>query len=241
MSGLIRNLWHHRWLLRSLPYTLWFNFHYLPWRQAVRLPIVLYKPTLLSCKGSVRIKSDEIRFAMIQLGRFHVSLFPDTGIVFENHGGEVCFHGPCSVGNNSAISIGPKGCLEFGKGVCSSTTLRLACYNHIRLEDRVRLGWNCTILDTDFHRLSAAPSTSVANVSSGDANVRIGEETWVAMNCLIMKGSVLPPRCVIAAGSLTNRAYDVPAYSLLAGQPAQLKKTGIWRNQDADSLSGDFL
>lgn len=234
MIALIRKLWHHRWVFRSLPYTLWFNFHYLPWRQAVRLPIVLYKPTLLSCRGSVCIQSEKIKFAMIQLGRFQVSLFPNAGIVFENHGGEVLFHGSCSIGNNSAISIGPKGRLEIGQGLCSSTTLRLACYNQIRLENRVRLGWNCTIMDTDFHQLSAAPLMPLTNISSANANVHIGAETWVAMNCLIMKGSVIPPCCVVAAASLINRAYSVPPYSLLAGQPAQLKKTGVWRNQDVN-------
>lgn len=41
--------------LRYIVPTLYFNFHYLPWRQAIKLPIVLYKPHLLACKGKVRI------------------------------------------------------------------------------------------------------------------------------------------------------------------------------------------
>jgi len=38
----------HRYLqeLRYIIPTLYFNFHYLPWRQAIKLPIVLYKPHL---------------------------------------------------------------------------------------------------------------------------------------------------------------------------------------------------
>lgn len=42
-------------VLRYLPQTLWFNFHYLPWRQAVRLPILLYKPRFVDVKGTVKI------------------------------------------------------------------------------------------------------------------------------------------------------------------------------------------
>ncbi len=46
-------------LLRYLPYlpwTVWFNFRYLPLRQAVRLPILLRKPRLLRCGGRIRIE-----------------------------------------------------------------------------------------------------------------------------------------------------------------------------------------
>lgn len=39
--------------LRYIIPTLYFNFRYPPWRQAIKLPIVLYKPHLLACKGKV--------------------------------------------------------------------------------------------------------------------------------------------------------------------------------------------
>ena len=55
-------------LLRSLPASVYFNFHYLPLRQAVKLPIMLYKPRFLELKGTVRIEGDNIRTGMIQLG-----------------------------------------------------------------------------------------------------------------------------------------------------------------------------
>ena len=56
--------------LRMLLPSLWFNFKYLPFKQAVKLPILLYKPTFLELKGSVVIESDSIRFGMIRLGIF---------------------------------------------------------------------------------------------------------------------------------------------------------------------------
>lgn len=42
-------------VLRFLPWTLKFNFHYLPFKQAIKLPILLYKPKLLTLKGIIRI------------------------------------------------------------------------------------------------------------------------------------------------------------------------------------------
>lgn len=54
-KSLINKIWSNRHVLRSLPQTLYFNFHYLPFRQAIHLPILLYKPRLVDMKGSVKI------------------------------------------------------------------------------------------------------------------------------------------------------------------------------------------
>ena len=66
-------------------YSLYFNFHYLPLRQAIKLPIVLFRPKLLKCKGEVILGSDIIKTGMIQLGEHLVSLYPQKGMVWENH------------------------------------------------------------------------------------------------------------------------------------------------------------
>ncbi len=46
---------------------------------------------------------------MIRLGQFGVTLYPNTGVVWENHGGKVIFKNKCSIGNSSAISMGESG------------------------------------------------------------------------------------------------------------------------------------
>ena len=74
-------MWQNRWILRSMPYTLYFNFHYLPFKQAIKLPILLYKPKLLKCKGRIRIEG-EVKIGMIQLGKYNVYLYPNTVIIF---------------------------------------------------------------------------------------------------------------------------------------------------------------
>ena len=88
-----------------LPKTIWFNFHYLPWRQAVKLPIFLYRAKILRAKGSITISGD-ISTGMIRLGEPTVSLYPSTGFIWENHGGRCSFAGKCVIGNASGISLG---------------------------------------------------------------------------------------------------------------------------------------
>lgn len=128
---MIKKLYDNRWALYSLPKSIWFNFKYLPFKQAIKLPILFYNPLFLECKGKVIIDSDDVHFGMIKLGLSVVSFYPKAGITFENHGGVL------TIGNES-------GC---------SASLKLACYHCIDIEDGVRFGWNCSIIDTDFHRL----------------------------------------------------------------------------------------
>jgi len=52
---LVSKIKSKKWVLRSLLPTIYFNFHYLPFRQAVKLPIFLYKPDLKLMKGTVTI------------------------------------------------------------------------------------------------------------------------------------------------------------------------------------------
>ena len=52
---LFKSIWKYRWMLRNLSSTIYFNFHYLPLKQAIHLPIWLYKPHLVKCCGSVEI------------------------------------------------------------------------------------------------------------------------------------------------------------------------------------------
>ena len=44
-------------ILRSLIPSMYFNFHYLPFRQAVKLPVLLYKPHLQKLGGGISYRS----------------------------------------------------------------------------------------------------------------------------------------------------------------------------------------
>ena len=46
----INKLKNYSWCLRSLLSSIYFNFHYLPLSQAMKLPILLYKPKFGSLK-----------------------------------------------------------------------------------------------------------------------------------------------------------------------------------------------
>lgn len=89
---------------------------------------------------------------MIRLGVFGVSIYPSRGIMFQNSG-TIVFKGRFSIGNDSYISVGKSGTLMFGDSYTATTSLKIAYYDMIEFGKDVSCGWECTFMDTDFHRM----------------------------------------------------------------------------------------
>lgn len=230
---ILKKLWNNRRILRSILPTIYFNFHYLPFNQAIKLPILLYKPKLLKMKGNIKIEKCKIKFGMIRLGFPTVSLYPNTGITYENHGGTIVFNGKCAIGNNSAISIGAKAVVEFGENFKSTTTLKLTSYDKIIFGNRVRLGWDTLVMDTDFHKLTKLSG----GYSHGHAPVIIGSNNWFGNGCRIMKRTSTPDYCVVQGGTILSGPVSAPSYSVVGNDShVVVKATGVWRNVDDDVI-----
>lgn len=176
----------------------------------------------------------KVKYGMIRLGFPTVSLYPNTGITIENHGGTITFNGKCSIGNNSYISIGSKGVVEFGSNFSATTTFRLTSYDRIVFGERISFGWDILIMDTDFHKLTK----QAGGYSRGHAPVVIGSNNWFGNGCRIMKRTQTPDYCVFSAGTVLSDKVDVTEYSVIGNeQKVVVKATGVWRNIDDDTIT----
>lgn len=228
----LKKLWKHRRELRSIHKSIYFNFHYLPLSQAIHLPVLFYKPKFLNLKGKVVIKG-RVKFGLIKMGFPMVSIYPNSGIMFENHGGTLLFKGKCEIGNNSAISIGSKGYVEIGDHFISTTSLKLVCYHEVVIGERCLFGWDCLIMDTDLHKLAKR----FGGFSKGYSNIKIGSDNWFGNGCVLMKRTQTPDYCVISARTILSSKIDVPSYSVI-GQKREVEilATDLWRNIDDDAI-----
>lgn len=134
-----------------LPHSLYFNLKYFPFKTAVKLPILLYKPRFCGLKGSIIIEG-KIRFGMITLGFNRVPIYPNSGIMWQNNG-EVIFKGACKVGNASAISVRNGAKLIFGDNFNSTCQFRCTCGNKIEFGKNCLVGWDSLFSDIDWHVL----------------------------------------------------------------------------------------
>lgn len=223
--------------IRSWIYSVYFNFHYLPFRQAIKLPIYLHKPKLgKDLKGSICIEGPCYR-KMITLGMPQTGIYPDNGIMFENHGGKIVFRGPCSIGGDSAISIGKYGYLEIDGLLVNNAACKIICFHHIHLEYNTRLGYEVMLMDTSFHRIKNSDNTFT---NQGVAPIILRSYTWIGTRSLILPGAETAPYTIVAANSVLNKAFN-KSKVLIAGQPASIRREGIWRDFDDDNIDYESL
>jgi len=102
---------------------------------------------------------------------------------------------------------------------CGMTGAVLVADQLIVIGDRVLVGANVVISDTDFHPLS--PESRRHDISAGASKpVTIEDDVFIGMQALILKGVTLGRGSVIGAGSVVTK--DVPAGSIVAGNPAKV-------------------
>lgn len=212
-----------------LPLSLYFNFHYLPFLQAIKIPIIFLSRTYLKkMKGTVKIKG-KIKPGMIRLGHMGNSLYLQSNFrnVWCNYGGECVFSDKNHFTAGFAIEIGKQGYLKFGDNILLGPLVRIAAYDHIEIGDNSRIAWESIVLDTDFH--------STKDIKTGKSSpltkpIKIGRNNWIGIRCFVMKGTETPDFCIASAYSLLNKKYDIPNYSLIGGVPAKFLKEGLYRD-----------
>ena len=110
----------------------------------------------------------------------------------------------------------PGACLRIGDDF-GMTGGSMVCDQAITIGDRVWVGANAVIIDTDFHPLDPA-LRRVSPLAADSAPVTIADDVFIGMNSLILKGVSIGEGAVIAAGSVVTR--DAPAHALVGGNPA---------------------
>lgn len=218
-------------LLRAIFYSLYFNLKYLPFKQAVKVPILLYKPCFKKMKGRVIVNVPKVSFGMIRMGFWDTLQYPNNGIVWENLGGTVVFKGKTQIGNASSISVGKKAYVEFGADFENNAGLKLISVRSIVFGVKVSLGWDVIVMDTGFHPIVIKETGKRTQTSSP---IKIGDYNWFGSRCVILHGVETPNRCIFAFGSILTKKVDCEPYSLLAGVPPVVKKNGVYRDYDND-------
>jgi acetyltransferase-like isoleucine patch superfamily enzyme len=91
--------------------------------------------------------------------------------------------------------------------------------NKIIIGDRVTIGANTTIIDTDFHPMSIEERQEHPN-DTKSLPIIIENDVFIGMNSLILKGVHIGEGSVIGAGSVVARS--IPPGVVAAGNPAKV-------------------
>lgn len=118
------------------------------------------------------------------------------------------------------IEVSPNAVLELGSGNMNNNC-QIACFYHIKIGQRAAIGEGVKIWDTDGHSILGTGNTE-------RHGVEIGDNVWIGIYSIILKGVKIGNGSVVAAGSVVTK--DVPPRTLVGGVPAKVIKEEIeWK------------
>lgn len=121
--------------------------------------------------------------------------------------------------NKCKISVyeNAKLCIGSNVGISNAT---LVATQLITIGNNVMIGGGVTIVDSDFHSIDFHHwFTDNDLLYMARKPVIIGDNVFIGMNTLILKGVTIGSNSIIAAGSVVNS--NVPDYQIWGGNPAK--------------------
>lgn len=114
------------------------------------------------------------------------------------------------------------GKIEIGEhcGISGST---IYSWDSITIGDYTRIGANCKIIDNDFHPVELEYRHKGLNEQyTHKAPIVIGNDCFIGMNSIILKGTKLGNNVIVGAGSVVHGTF--PDNCIIAGNPAKIIK-----------------
>ncbi len=203
--------------------TIYFNFKYFPFHQAIHFPVIVSRNVYLkSMKGTICFDCP-IRYKIVNIG------FGDVGIFDQKQSrsiwqvsGKIVFKGRTLIGHGCKISVGETGTLIIGENFKMTAETTIVAHEKIEFGKNCLLSWDILIMDTDFHSII----DQMGNKESMSQPIVIGNHVWIGCRTTILKGTEIADNCVIGANSVMKRKNEIPN-AIYAGSPAKLVKQNI--------------
>ncbi|MFT4670071.1 MAG: acetyltransferase-like isoleucine patch superfamily enzyme [Flavobacteriaceae bacterium] len=153
-----------------------------------------YQPVVIRGKGKVTFESD------VNFGVINSPMFYNTYAYIEARTEESHIHFGSNININNGFSI------------VSETKIVIA--------NDVLIGFNCHIIDSDFHNLEIDKRHETDPLA---AEVFIGKNVFIGNNVTILKGVTIGENSVVASGAIVTKSC--PKNTVIAGVPAKVVKT----------------
>lgn len=132
-----------------------------------------------------------------------------------------------------------RGCIFAPKGsvikIGNHVGISSACIRakeRIEIDDNVKIGGDCILMDTDAHNLDYRIRSSmkkdeegngIDSMTAASAPIHIESDVLIGARCIILKGVTIGARSVIGSGSVVTKS--IPPDCIAAGNPARVIRT----------------
>ena len=198
MSKLSENF---RYVL-GIPKTIYFNFKYFKFKDAIKFPVVVSHRTIFKeLKGSIKLEKIKTGMVRIGFGEKENFDFRYNRTIFKNSG-EVVFKGKTKIGYGSVISN--EGKIIIGENT-NFTMVEFICRDEIEIGNRCLFSWNVSLMDTDHHNIFLLGNDEVINKSR---KIKIGNHVWIGADVRILKGVSIADNNIIGMGSIITQSIE---------------------------------
>jgi acetyltransferase-like isoleucine patch superfamily enzyme len=130
-----------------------------------------------------------------------------------------------SLCDGATVDVGPRGTVRIGD-YAMVTSPHIICDLEIDIGDYVFVSWSAILMDT--YRVPLDPDERgrrqalgrPAGLPTEARPVRIGHSAWIGFEACVLPGVTVGEGAVVAARAVV--ATDVPAYVVVAGNPARV-------------------
>ena len=192
--------------------TIILNFHYFGLHGVIHPKLIVSKNVvILGKKGMVNVKEgSKIFLGFGEIGfidqKRERMVWDVSGII--NFSGDAAFCPGCRI-----VCL-KNGIIEFGKDFSCNARTKIICNKHIYFGNDCMISWDCTFIDTDFHRVLDLNN----NRMNDDEDIFVQDHVWVCSETLVLKGAEIKQDSIIAARSIVTKCLS--------------KKNSIYVNND---------
>ncbi len=190
----------------SILKTIFLNFHYFTFSNAIKFPVIIYRSVRLKkTKGQIIIDAQKIKPGMVNIGKeMYGFQWKHDYTIWEQTGGSVIFEDGVGLGKGTFIHVGENAVLRLGENVNLGGDDRIICMESITIKSNTMIAWDVQIIDTDF---KATLNTILNTRNSQKKAIIIGKNNWLCFGSTILKGSITPDFCIVGAKTLINRDF----------------------------------
>jgi acetyltransferase-like isoleucine patch superfamily enzyme len=200
------------------------NFYFLPWRQAIKLPI-LVKGNLKIVNRSGKFELKNPRYGKIRFGVFDsIQSSVNNLKTVIDISGVLTFDGRANFGVGCHIQIDDNANLKIGNNFHNTGLLSLHVKTSCSIGDNAMLAWNVLIIDHDYHKILNLETDKITNKP---APIYIGKNNWFCANTIILKGITTESNIVCGINSIVNK-HLLDANCVYSGNPIRVVKRNIY-------------
>lgn len=200
--------------------TLYYNFQWLPWKQAKELPMIVGKNVKIIGTGKIEAEFTLKENPHIYIGCKALKWMDEKECTVISIDGLMKINAETYIGKGCRFEISG-GRLELKKGSNFTGLSTVICKNKIIFGEYNLISWNTLFMDSDAYTIVGANGKK-----NSDKSIVLGNHVWIGAKSSILKGSFIANDDVVAAGSVVSGQHN-QELCVIGGNPAKILKSGI--------------